>query len=97
MAKVVPRVTVSFFEFGLAANLTSPPGRARKRKARTPRVVHQFGWRGLQYPNRACRTYATAYWYFRENHYFHGRGQNTVLRRVTITRRNLLILLRPGS
>ena len=35
MAKVVQRATASFFEFGLAANLTSPPGRARKRKART--------------------------------------------------------------
>ncbi len=36
MAKMVPRGTASIFEFGLAANLTSPPGRARKRKARTP-------------------------------------------------------------
>ena len=49
--------------------------------------------------DRACGggQNATAYWCFRENHYFHGRGKNTVLRRVQTTRRNLFILFRPGS
>ena len=40
---------------------------------------------------------ATAYWCFRENHYFSRMKQNTVLRRMESMRRNLLLLLHPGS
>ena len=72
--------------------------RARRRAATGHRLEALVGSRVPRDRIGATgNAYATAYWSFRENHYFSRMKQNTVLRRVDTTRRNLFLLLHPGS
>lgn len=72
--------------------------RARRRAATSHRPEALVGLRVPRDRIGATgNAYATADWCFRENHYFSRMKQNTVLRRVDTTRRNLFLLLHPGS